>query len=315
MKNIPVLHVQGKSLAEAYEKALIELYTHGGRMSTQYDKVGDPQSIDCSMNMTIEYPLEDPMIHKAFPGGISDLREYVYELCGLKDSWTKNINDPKDTRWEYTYHGRLVNYGQRKELRETPPDDADLQVDGAVYPMVSVMTGNSINQIEIIVDKLIKSPFTRQAQAILWNPFEDNNCYDPACWQSLWTRITEEDGIQYLNTNIRFRSNDAWNACLMNMFGITIFIKENIMDEYSKRTGKDLRMGRMNWQADSWHIYGKDIQQAKERLFDRIATTKFNDRTYNFYDPEIQDMYHECEKDILKKVKDKTEEFKNTYDK
>ena len=114
MKEIPVLHARGKSLAEAYENALVELYANGGRMSTQYDKPGDPQSIDATMNITIEEPLSDPMIHKAFPGGIQDLREYVYELEGLKDSWTKNINDPKDTRWEYTYHQRLGSYGQYK---------------------------------------------------------------------------------------------------------------------------------------------------------------------------------------------------------
>jgi len=38
---IPVLHARGKSLAEAYENALVELYANGGRMSTQYDKPGE----------------------------------------------------------------------------------------------------------------------------------------------------------------------------------------------------------------------------------------------------------------------------------
>lgn len=304
MKQIPVLHAYGKTLASAYENALIELYANGGRMSTQYDKVGDPQSIDATMNITIEDPLSDPMIHKAFPGGIHDLREYVYELEGLKDGWVKNVGDEKDTRWEYTYSRRLTKYGLFKDIHGT---ETTIFGDGdADY---------AIDQIAIIIDKLIKSPFTRQAQAVLWSPVEDNNCYDPACWQSLWARITEEDGIQYLNTNIRFRSNDSWNACMMNMFGITIFIKEKIIDEYCKRTGKNLTMGRINWQADSWHIYGKDVRQFEERLYNRIHTTRFEDRVYNFYDPEIQEMYHECEPDILKKIQDKTEEFKNTYDK
>ena len=111
MRNIPVLHVQGKTLAEAYEKALIELYQKGCRFKTQYDKPEDPESIDATMNITIEEPLTDPMIHKAFPGGIEDLREYVMELEGAKDHWVKNLDDPEDTRWEYTYHGRLRDYG------------------------------------------------------------------------------------------------------------------------------------------------------------------------------------------------------------
>jgi len=31
------------------------------------------------------------MIHKAFPGGIDDLKEYVMELKGFKDDWVKNL--------------------------------------------------------------------------------------------------------------------------------------------------------------------------------------------------------------------------------
>jgi len=321
MKEIPVLHAKGKSLAEAYENALVELYTNGGRMNTQYDKVGDPQSIDATMNITIEEPLSDPMIHKAFPGGFADLREYVYELEGLKDSWTKNINDSKDTRWEYTYHQRLANYGQWKELQDF--NDCSCQYTYTIQgekgkvncehkKLISVDCGSSINQIEFVVNKLVKQPFTRQAQMITWMPDLDLDCYDPPCLQSMWFRITEEDGQRYLNTNIRFRSNDAWGAYFMNSFGFTQFIKSNIMEPIITKSGKDLKMGRMNWQADSWHIYGKDIQQAKERLFDRIDSTAFVERVYNFYDPDIQEMYHECETDILKKIADKEAEWKNS---
>ncbi|MBD3243562.1 MAG: hypothetical protein GF331_23435, partial [Chitinivibrionales bacterium] len=104
-QNIPVLSVQERSLAEAYEKALLSLYEHGTRFRTQYDKPDDPLSIDATMNITVLEPWTDPMIHKAFPGGIEDLREYVYELTGAKNHWVKNMDDPEDTRWEYTYHG------------------------------------------------------------------------------------------------------------------------------------------------------------------------------------------------------------------
>ena len=85
MKNIPVLSVTGPSLARAYEAALVRLYQEGTRFKTQYDKPGDPLSIDCTMNITILDPESDPMIHHAFPGGIEDLKEYVLELKGFKD--------------------------------------------------------------------------------------------------------------------------------------------------------------------------------------------------------------------------------------
>jgi hypothetical protein len=37
MKNIPVIAVSGKSLAEAFGKALVNLYEKGIRFKTQYD--------------------------------------------------------------------------------------------------------------------------------------------------------------------------------------------------------------------------------------------------------------------------------------
>ena len=64
--------------------------------------------MDCTLNATVLNPETDPMIHQAFPGGIDELKEYVMELKGFKDHWVKNMNDPDDTRWEYTYHGRLA---------------------------------------------------------------------------------------------------------------------------------------------------------------------------------------------------------------
>jgi len=289
MKNIPVITVSGKSLAETYESALIALYEQGTRFKTQYDQPGDPLSIDCTMNMTILEPETDPVIHMAFPGGIEDLKEYVLELKGFKDHWVKNMNDEKDTRWEYTYHGRLKNYGVWKEIQ-----------DGK-----SLEAGHfRVDQIGLVIRKLSEQPFTRQAQMITWMPDLDNHCYDPPCLQSLWYRILEdEDGIYWLNCNIRFRSNDAWGASFMNMFGFIQFNKEIIASGIAEKTGKTVKLGRMNWQADSYHIYGKDIQAAKERLFDRVNNMPFEERTMPFNDPFMRDMYDKAEPGIMEKIR------------
>jgi thymidylate synthase len=288
-KNIPVLTVTGTTLAEGYEKALVELYSNGIRLKTQYDKPGDPLSIDSTMNITIMEPMSDPMIHRAFPGGIENLKEYVMELTGLKDHWVKNINDPDDTRWEYTYHRRLAAYGAWQELIEGKSKQAGYF---------------SINQIDTVIEKLCKQPYTRQAQMITWMPNLDNDCFDPPCLQSLWYRIIEdEEGVWWLNCNIRFRSNDAWGASFMNMFGFINFNKNIIADALAGRAGKKVNLGRMNWHADSYHIYGKDIESAKQLLFDRIDSMSFLDRTFNFRDDFIAEMYNNAEAPVLEKIK------------
>ena len=289
MKNIPVISITKKTLAEAYEAALIAVYEKGTRFKTQYDKPGDPESMDCTINITIEEPETDPMIHMAFPGGIEELKEYVLELKGLKDHWTKNMNVEKDTRWEYTYHGRLKNYGIRKELVEGHSKEVGFF---------------RIDQINSVIEKLSKQPFTRQAQMITWMPEIDNDCFDPPCLQSLWYRILEDDeGIYWLNCNIRFRSNDAWGANFMNMFGFVQFNKEVIAAGITEKTGKVVKLGRLNWQADSFHIYGKDLKNAKERLFDRLTDMKFEERTLNFNDEFIRSLYDEAEEKVINKIK------------
>ena len=287
--NIPVIAVTDNCLALAYEKALLALYKQGARIKTQYDKPGDPLSIDSTMDITIINPLAEPMIHKAFPGGIEDLKEYVMELEGIKDHWVKNINDPADTRWEYTYHGRLANYGSWQELKNGKSEK--------VGPF-------SINQIDMVIEKLAKQPFTRQAQMITWMPNLDKDCYDPPCLQSLWYRILEDEaGTQWLNCNVRFRSNDAWGASFMNMFGFTQFNKEIIAKGIAAKNHKRVELGRLNWHADSYHIYGKDIAAAKQMLFDRVESMSVEERTYNFSDDFIQEMYNGAEPMIRQKIK------------
>jgi thymidylate synthase len=289
MKNIPVLHVCETSLAAAYEKALIALYENGVGFRTQYDKPGDPLSLDCTLNLTVLDPLAEPMIHKAFPGGIEDLREYVMEVGGAKDHWVKNMNDPNDTRWEYTYHGRLAAYGSWQESCDGKSTRAG---------------GFSVDQIEAVIAKLVKQPFTRQAQMITWMPNIDLDCYDPPCLQSLWYRLMEDeaDGTWWLNCNIRFRSNDAWGASFMNMFGFILFNRDVIAAQIAQRSGRSVKLGRLNWQADSYHIYGKDIGAAKGRLFDRLATTPFESRVYEFSDELIQEIYEESGPAVLHKI-------------
>ena len=140
---------------------------------------------------------------------------------------------------------------------------------------------------------------------ITWDVRKDTDIYDPACLQSIWLRILEDEDKWYLNYNVRIRSNDAFSAYFMNSFGITMMVKELIADEIAKRTGKEVLLGRMNWQADSWHVYGKDrdaFDAFVKKCFSWNADSSFEDRVYNFYDKDIQEIYNEAEADIIKKI-------------
>ena len=258
--NIPVLFVEGESLAEAWEKSLVSLYQHGCDIKTEYDKPEDPPSKDCSMTIVVHDPLAEPMIHRDFPGGLEDLQEYVLEvLDGIKDHCVRSAADVDDTRWEYTYHQRLFGY--------------DCPGVEQVY-----------DQIELLAARLAKTPYSRRAQAITWKVWEDNFCYDPACLQSIWCRVLPNEADDWvLNTNVRFRSNDAYKAAFMNMFAL-VQLQQRIAERISELAGRQVLLGRYVHQADSYHIYGSYFDEFQSRFLKALETRTFERRTFRYED-------------------------------
>jgi len=259
--NIPVLFVEGNSLAETWEKSLIEVHAKGCDIKTEYDKPEDPPSKDCTMIMVVRDPLAEPMIHKDIPGGLDDLQEYVLEvLDGIKDHLVRDkAADSQDTLWEYTYHQRLFQY--------SVPGVKDI-----------------FDQIDLLAQKLAKTPHSRRAQAITWKVWDDNFCTDPACLQSIWCRLLpDSDGTWYLNTNVRFRSNDAYKAAFMNMFAL-VQLQLKIAEKISSLTGKTIKLGRYVHQADSYHIYGSYFQEFEKRFISALSARTFEERTIRYED-------------------------------
>ena len=276
MKGIPILHVEANCIARAWELSLIELHKNGCNVKTEYDKPTDPPSKDATMIIAVTEPLSEPMIHMDFPGGPVELQEYVMEVLeGIKDHLVRDPNNPKDTRWEYTYHQRLFGY-------DVP----------GMKPM---------DQIETVCRKLAKTPHTRRAQAVTWKVWEDNDCYDPACLQSIWCRILEEEADQpVLSMNVRFRSNDAYKAAFMNMFAL-VQLQKKIAARVSELSGREVAVGRYCHIADSYHIYGSYFREFEGRFLGALQKRAFEQRTMRYDD--VKDMMEEARPMLLEKAK------------
>jgi thymidylate synthase len=276
MYGIPVLAVEGDCIARAWENSLIKLHQEGCDISTQYDKAGDPPSKDATMMITVADPLAEPMIHRDMPGGFEDLQEYVMEVCdGIKDHWVRDTNDASDTRWEYTYHQRLFAYAV-PSLEET------------------------VDQIEHLCQQLAKTGFTRRAQAITWKVWEDHDCYDPACLQSIWCRILEQDQLPRLSMNVRFRSNDAYKAAFMNIFAL-VQLQLRIAQRVSQLTGQEIHLGRYCHVADSYHIYGSNMAEFASRFLGAVKNRDFAGRTMRYCD--VREFMEEARPAILEKAR------------
>jgi thymidylate synthase len=275
MSGIPVLHIEADCIARAWEESLLLLYKCGCDVKTQYDRPDDPPSKDATMLITITEPLKEPMIHKDLPCGLEDLQEYVMEVCeGIKDHLVRDTRDPGDTRWEYTYHQRLFAY--------------------------HVPTFEPFDQIDTLCRNLAKTPYTRRAQAVTWKVWEDNECYDPACMQSVWCRITEEDGEPFLSMNVRFRSNDAYKAAFMNIFAL-VQLQQKIAIRVSELSGRTVRVGRYCHLADSYHLYGSYFRDFESRFLAALERRTFEQRTLRYQD--LREMMEDARPTILEKAR------------
>jgi thymidylate synthase len=215
------IHVVEDSLPLAWERAVIVCWQQGESFPTEYDKPGDPNSRDVTALIHVRRPFDEPRIHRAFPGGLEDLEKYACEvLFGVHDHWI----DPAAGKWEYTYHQRLFRY----------------DVPGA----------GVFDQIAAAVAKLKQVPYTRRAQAVTWQVWNDMNIADPACLQRLWFRIA--DGRLHMNVHIR--SNDAFKAAFMNMYAFT-----ELQRMMAGQLGADC--GEYIHIADSFHIYGSYFRE------------------------------------------------------
>ncbi len=305
--NIPVLAVQGVGMAEAWENSLLELHKRGCEIRTEYDPKNEdgtwaaPPSKDCTMMMTVLDPASEPAIHRAIPGGLDALEEYRQEVVdGNKDGWTRDPNDPEDTKWEYTYHQRLRAY-----LAHTVERDVHQSGLGTVTlrPVI-------VDQIEDIVKKLAVAPYSRRCNAVVWSVGEDRKIGDPPCCQSVWCRILPDDeGVWHLNMDVRFRSRDAYDAAFMNMWGFAgpDGLQGDIARAIAEEASREVKLGRYCDLSDSYHIYGTRLADFRDRFLSLVEKRPFEERTYTREFAQV--MFDEAKPEIAAKVAKQNEKL------
>ncbi len=285
--NIPVLLVRGNNLPEVWEKSVLACWERGIEIKTQYDRLGDPPSKDCTMTMVIEEPLSEPRIHRGFPGGLEDLETYRQEVVfGIHDSWV-DTKDP--TKWDYTYHERLFKYGLENNIG---------------------LARQPIDQINAyVIPELTKVPYSRRVQAITWQPALDTVVSDPPCLQRLWFRMLQNEVGQYvLNMHTYWRSRDAFKAAFMNLFAM-VSLQECIAKKIEVYIKEPVLIGQMVDISDSYHIYGKDFGDKEKPepgtfsgFLRLLKGRNFDERTWSmeFAEPIFQETREKLAKEKMK---------------
>ncbi len=259
--NIPVLHVKAKSIPEAYYKALEAVHNRGLSIRTQYDRKNpdgtfiDPPSKDAKVAIMIEDPFAQPRFP---PLSFCERGKYIAEFLGSKDHMVvpykelvQMVHQGKEfeaTQWPYCYHQRLT-----------------------AYPRAD---GTTINQLELILDKLAKDPISRRAVAITCVPEIDlYMAADAPCLREIQLRAPEnEKGQLVLNMHAHWRSRDLYKAWGDNLIGITN-LQARLAARLAEKTGREVITGPYSETNGSLHIYGQDyLQKGFEKFFIRFPT-------------------------------------------
>jgi len=96
------IFVSGKSLPDAYNNALKELYENGEIVDCPDH---DQLQKECSMTVFVEDPIAEPRISRLIIGGAHEIQQYEMELLdGILDF----MIGADANVWEYTYHDRFA---------------------------------------------------------------------------------------------------------------------------------------------------------------------------------------------------------------
>jgi len=263
--NFPTLCVKGTSIPSAFYRAMEEVWNKGLSVRTEYDRRDangeyiDPAGKDARVLIEVTNPFAEPR----FPAiSFCEIGPYIAEIMGVKDHLVVPMEDLKEaiggelsaTQWPYTYHQRLFAH----------PD----------------LNGDVINQVELALDRVARTPYTRRAVMDTAVPNLDPYLKeDVPCLRELQLRALEgEDGELHLNMNAMWRSRDLYKAWADNVVAIT-FLQREFARRLEEKTGRKINVGSYAEFSGSLHIYGQDFstvggdsERGLKSFFDNFRT-------------------------------------------
>jgi hypothetical protein len=256
---IPVFCIEAGSIPEAYYQALKAVHFGGHTLRTQYDRRNpdggfvDPPGKDAKVTIRIR----DPFAQPRFPVlSYCERGKYIAEFLGAKDHlvvpyrelvrMVQKGEEFEATQWPYCYHQRLT-----------------------AYPRAD---GTTIDQLEMILDRLARDPITRRAAATTRVPEIDLfMAADMPCLGEIQLRAIEDGkGRFILNMHALWRSRDLYKAWGDNLIGITN-LQARLAARLAEKTGREVLVGPYSETSGSLHIYGQDYRsKGMDKFFERF---------------------------------------------
>ena len=256
---MPVFKIEVDTTAEAWERAVIEVWSNGVRKLTQYTRPKEgggsvyQESRAATVLVAIRDPLKEPRIHAGdVMGQQAVIGGYIDELVeGTKDHYIGK-------GWDYTYHDRIFNY---------------------LAPSFE-----KLDQVEDFIVEGLKGGeiFSRRLQAVTWQTWKDVGSEGPPCLQRIWVTVATMDpkpehGKTYkLDLQTCWRSRDLFDAWEANVNGLIELEKRKIiqpLNEAYESKGVRFEVGQYVDFSNDLHIYEKDFDEVR-RFFSALERKK-----------------------------------------
>jgi thymidylate synthase len=190
--------IRAPTLARAHELAVRAVLEKGWVLETENGEV----TVECDeLALEVAAPESEPMMS---PSSRFQKR--------FLDAYARNLLEGSDAEFEYDYHRRLFDWGERLTT-----EGEDVHID----------------QIDYVVEKLAHAPTTRRAVAITWNPVVDEDLDDCPCLQLVQCLL--RDGK--VEMKVVFRSNDILSAAGSNMYAL-VHLQRAIADRIGAGVGR-----------------------------------------------------------------------------
>jgi thymidylate synthase len=242
---IPTLHIDADSIPQAHFRAMKAVWEQGLEIRTEYDRRDarghyiDPPSRDARVLIEVR----DPFAQPRYPASsFCEIGTYIAEILGAKDHMVvpmEQLLQALDgelgaTEWPYTYHQRLFAH----------PD----------------VTGKTVDQMELAVSRIARTPYSRRAVATTSVPNVDPFLQeDVPCLREVQLRCPEDaEGNLVLNMNTAWRSRDLFKAWPDNVVGLT-FMQRMLADRVGAKAQRPVKTGSYADYSFSLHIYGQDF--------------------------------------------------------
>jgi len=220
VKGVMGVVIKARTISECWAKAVLECWNRGPEVPTEYGGMSKELQ---GLLVLVEKPFDEPRIHS---GDINiaikgSLEKYYDEVLRGTLDWAV-----KEGKIHYTYHERLFNYPSK-----------------------------GVAQIDYMLKKLQKAPFSRRAQAIVWHPKRDMWVDSPPCLQRVWCTVRDEKLVMHTT----WRSRDIFRAMHMNMLALTE-LQRMMAEQLNIAIGPYLDF------SNSAHIYEKTYEDVKRFL-------------------------------------------------